>query len=321
MIGFLIFPILICGYLYISSWPPEKIKISLYHGWSLYIRAAAFGFIIVTAIFFIFGAALPKLGLLIYHNTGFSLTSSSSIFSLVSSFIEDSHVFRLSQTAASDASIDMASVSIVSILITWLTFGLINFISKSQRKTIKKIAEFFWIEHIKACSIERIFLEKSPIEHQLLIIANKAKEDLAYNDYIKSVREKAFKAVVDGDINRDNKDAMNEIFSALQYRSITYSLITLENDKFYIGLPVIIPEPDEESIASTSIQIIPVASGYRDKKKNLTFTTEYDFHLSELTNHDCISIPRDKLLTVSGFSFDTYKRLQNNFNKGNRYNK
>lgn len=103
---------------------------------------------------------------------------------------------------------------------------------------------------------------------------------------------------------------MEDIFNTLEYRELHYSLITLENDKFYIGLPKIIPEPDEESITSNSVQIIPVMSGYRDEKKLPIFTTEYDFDLGSVSPQDCISFPRDKILTVSGFSFERHKKIK-----------
>ena len=62
MIGLLIFPVLVCGYIYLTESPAERIRISLYHGWSLYIRAAQFGILIVAVVALLFGYLLPWLG-------------------------------------------------------------------------------------------------------------------------------------------------------------------------------------------------------------------------------------------------------------------
>ncbi|MFC3282854.1 hypothetical protein [Litchfieldella rifensis] len=278
----------------------------MYHGWSLYIRAATFGFIIVSAIFVIFGIALPKLGF-------------SSIFSIASTIIEDSHIFRLSNSASSSTSVDVASVSIVSIFTTWVIYGSISIIANGENRFLVILSRIFLLAKKKTRAIERIFFEKSPVEYQLMVIADKAKEDLVYNDNIQSSREEVYNAIKSirrKDMSDEEKESisatLNEITQVLEPRVITYALITLENEKFYIGLPKIIPEPDEEGVASTSIQIVPVVSGYRGDDKTLSFTTRYDFDLSSANSYDCISIPRDKILTVSGFNFDTHNRLTGN---------
>lgn len=308
MIGLFLFPILVCGYLFITTWPSERIKISLYHGWSLYIRAAAYGIVIVTTIFIIFGILLPKIGLLI-GKTGFHFLPDTNIFKLLSDLIESSYIFRSEYPKGSRPTLEIVSISISSIILTWAISSTIAIISNGETKAAQSISSKIRLEKIKDRSIERVFAAKSPIEYQLLIIAKKAIIDVAYNKSIEKERKEVFEAIAEGIINRKEKEIMEEIFEALEYREINHALVTLENEKFYIGLPKIIPEPDEESVASNAIQIIPVWSGYRDKEKLLNFTTEYDFELGETSSHDCVSIPRDKILTVSGFKFETHKRL------------
>lgn len=310
MLGLLIVPMLICGYFYIIAWPTERIRISLYHGYSLYIRAAAFGFLIVAFIFFSFGVFFPWLGVWFGQLTGYTPLPDTNIFKCLSLFIKGNNALSITDTNEVNASFDIASISIVSIFMTWIVTVFISVISKGKSDRLKRLSRLIGLEKVKKNSIEKLFLAKSPVEYHLLIIAKKAEEDLSYNDYMRSIRKSVFEAIVSREIDRKNKLEMQEIFATLEYREVNYALITLENDKFYIGLPTILPEPDEEGVASTSIQIIPVISGYRDERKLLSFTTEYDFDLSGGSSHDCISFPRDKILSVSGFSFDTYERLK-----------
>ncbi|MCG5516258.1 MULTISPECIES: hypothetical protein [unclassified Ectothiorhodospira] len=310
MIGLLLFPILVCGYLYITAWPSERIRISLYHGWSLYIRAAAYGMMIVAAIFFLFGIALPKLGLLVGNMTGFTPFPNTNIFLFISQLIEESNVLHLEKSEKTKVSLDIASISITSISISWLLATFINKISSGNSNISKAISRAIRVDALTFSSIERLYAAKSPIEYQLLMIAKQADSDIAYNEDIGKLRGKVYQAILDGKIDRKDRNKMKEIFKVLQYRELNYSLITLENDKFYIGLPKILPEPDEESITSSSVQIIPVMSGYRDEKKLPVFTTKYDFDLGSTSSQDCISFPRDKIVTVSGFSFETHNRIK-----------
>ncbi|MCE9665270.1 hypothetical protein LY622_17725 [Halomonas sp. M5N1S17] len=310
MIGLLLFPILVCGYLYITTWPSEKIRISLYHGWSLYIRAAAYGMLIVAMIFFLFGIALPKLGFLIGEKTGFTPLPNTNIFLFVSSIIEENNVLHLEKSESTKASLDIASISITSIFIAWLLAAIMRKVSSGNSRISKVISRTIRLDTLIFTSVERLYAAKSPIEYQLLMIAKKADSDITYNEDIANLREEVYEAILSGEIDRKDKNKMKDIFNTLEYRELNYSLITLENDKFYIGLPKILPEPDEESITSNSIQIIPVMSGYRDKEKLPVFTTEYDFDPGTISSHDCISFPRDKILTVSGFSFETHNRIK-----------
>lgn len=308
MIGLFLFPILVCGYLFITTWPTERIRISLYHGWSLYIRAAAFGIIIVTFIFITFGIIFPNIGIFI-GNSGIQILPDTNIFKLLSELIESSYIFNSNDKKAAKPSLEIASISIISITITWLFTGAISIVSKGEMRAAKIISSKIRLENIKEKSIEKVFAAKSPIEYQLLMIAKKATTDISYNKSIEEERKKVFEAIADKKIDRKEKSNMHQIFKALEYREINHALITLEDSKFYIGLPKIIPEPDEESVASSSVQIIPVWSGYRNKKKMIKFTTDYDFDLHNTSNEDCISIPREKILTVSGFKFETHKRI------------
>jgi hypothetical protein len=48
--------------------------------------------------------------------------------------------------------------------------------------------------------------------------------------------------------------------------------LTLKSGKAYVGIPLVIPEPNK---SSTYISLLPIFSGYRNNEKELKFTTEY----------------------------------------------
>lgn len=304
MIGLLLFPILVCGYLFITAWPAERVKMSLYHGWSLYIRAAAYGIIIVTTIFLLLGIALPAIGLYIGKFL-FHIFPDTNIFKLLSNLIASSYIFHSNDNPINNPSLDIASISIVCIATTWLFKGILYISSSTNLPLLTK-----QLKKTKEKSIEKLFKAKSPVEYQLLTIAKKAKEDIKYNKIIEGEREKIYAAIVEGNINRKERaKELPKIFEVLKYRVINYALISLDNEKFYIGLPTIIPDPDEESVASNSIQIIPTWSGYRDEKRTLNFTTEYDFDINNTSDYERISISREKVISVSGFIFERHERI------------
>lgn len=294
----------------ITSWPSERIRISLYHGWSLYIRAAAHGTLIVTVIFVTFGSILPAVGLYIGELTGWRVLPDTNIFTWVSRLIENTPVLRLDADKNPYPALDIASISITAIFITWVATKLINFVFYGNTKLSKAISRSVGAKRYADNCIENLYTTKSPIEHQLFLIMRQGAVDILYNDYIAEERREVYNAIVEGEIPRKNKDEMKEIFEALRYRELNYALVTLENGKFYIGLPTVLPDPDEESVTSSSIRLIPVMSGYRNEKQILVFTTEYDFDVGATQAHDCISIPRDKILTVSGFRFGTHDRIK-----------
>lgn len=205
MIGLLLFPILVCGYLYITAWPSEKIRLSLYHGWSLYIRAAAYGILIVAIIFVLFGIIFPKLGLLIGEKTGLTPLPETNIFLWVSQVIEESNALHLESSKSTKASLDIASISITSIFIVWLITAIMRKISNGNSKFFKFISRATHIDTLIFNSIERLYAAKSPIEYQLLMIAKQADTDITYNEDIARIRKEVYQAIISGEIDRKEK--------------------------------------------------------------------------------------------------------------------
>ena len=92
-------------------------------------------------------------------------------------------------------------------------------------------------------------------------------------------------------------------------------LITLDNDKFYIGWVVELPIPS----ISSHVRIIPAVSGYRTEQKELEFTTEYLVVYSEMMKEGAntnvkeyktdIVIDITHIITVSFFDFKLNKKF------------
>ncbi|MGM1429544.1 hypothetical protein ACS126_09815 [Sphingobacterium lactis] len=92
-------------------------------------------------------------------------------------------------------------------------------------------------------------------------------------------------------------------------------LLSLKNDKFYIGWVKEIPIPSQ----SNYLKIIPVFSGYRDKEKRLKFTSQYIEAYSLLIedgkgnnfddfNSDIV-IPISEIITISFYDQEIYDIL------------
>ncbi|MDR0266028.1 MAG: hypothetical protein LBJ04_22635 [Sphingobacterium sp.] len=75
------------------------------------------------------------------------------------------------------------------------------------------------------------------------------------------------------EIYRAIKDIGNEfeLLASRSFKENRLSLISLKNDKFYIGWVKELPIPSQ----SNYLRIIPALSGYRNEKKNLEFTSHY----------------------------------------------
>jgi hypothetical protein len=92
-------------------------------------------------------------------------------------------------------------------------------------------------------------------------------------------------------------------------------LLSLKNDKFYIGWVKEIPIPSQ----SNYLRIIPVFSGYRDKEKRLKFTSQYIEAYSLLIqdgkgsnfedfNSDVV-MPISEIITISFYDQEIYDIL------------
>ncbi|MBY5925468.1 MULTISPECIES: hypothetical protein [unclassified Halomonas] len=305
MIGLLIFPVLVCGYIYITESPREQIRISLYHGWLLYIRAAKFGILIVAFVAALFGYLLPAIGTSIGHWTGITLLPDTHLFLYLANLMGSGLYPGRQLDPSTLASLQLASLSFCSIVLTWLTAFTcqrVNWLGAQRLRRARKR------------QVELLLEDKAPIEHQLITIKTQAKIDFAHNAAIYRARRDVLSHLRCGKIKRhdpEDRAALAAILKQLTYRQVTYALISLENDKVYIGLPTLLPEPDEESVISRGIGVIPVRSGYRDKRRRIVITGGHDFDLAAPLPTNTLSLTRDKIISISGFTFPSrpYPRL------------
>lgn len=86
-------------------------------------------------------------------------------------------------------------------------------------------------------------------------------------------------------------------------------LITLDNRKFYIALPLELPIPS----ISTYVRILPIMSGYRDDEHLLKFNTEYISMINSTNRYtdDFVAVVIDikKIITISYFDINKYSTL------------
>lgn len=264
---------------------------------------------------FLWGYFLPSFGFWLGDHLSIKILPNKKPFDLTSSFLRNLLHAQDDQKNVTESSLTIASISFWS-----LVTGIIAFFFNKLMECMasKRQAWFFSKFFSKSKAIEKVFCERAPIEYQLVRISEKYKEDFNYNKevlFYRHVLAESFSSLnkkekEEGSLVRAERlNSIREVKKELKLRALNYALITLENGKTYICLPLTIPPPDEEAISANSISVIPVMSGYRDNDKALKFTTRYDFDLHKPSDVDCISIDREKIVTVSGFSFETYYRL------------
>jgi hypothetical protein len=107
-----------------------------------------------------------------------------------------------------------------------------------------------------------------------------------------------------------------ELLIKSSFEEQTLLLITLKNDKFYIGWAASLPIPTQ----SKYLSVIPAYSGYRDEKtKELMFTTQYLQVYAQYMQEGKIQgiddlgvnlvINVDEIVTVSHFDPETFERF------------
>jgi hypothetical protein len=107
-----------------------------------------------------------------------------------------------------------------------------------------------------------------------------------------------------------------ELIIKTSFQEETLLLISLKNNKFYIGWVSTLPIPNQ----SKYISIIPAFSGFRDDKtKELRFVTQYLKVYSQYIEEGQVKaiddigvnlvINIEEILTVSHFSIETYERF------------
>lgn len=296
MITFLLVPLLISGYILLTTLPSEKVRLSLYTGWSLYLRAATYGFFTLFSIALFFSLALPAIGKTIGLIPRLAILPDTDLISVISDVIE-ANVPLEHSTSNYQLYLYLTSLSLLTCALL-LTFNLVsNNLSWCSKKTASREVAY----------VKRIFAKYSPLEYTLFTIGENYQEVFEYNYQISLLREKAYE---DFKTQKISKEGIREVWKELEFKDLNFALITLENGKFYIGRPILIPPPDEESIFSSSITLMPLMSGYRNEEKELVFTTEYDFDLNISRIEDSVSFSVDKILTVSGFNFDNHHKFK-----------
>jgi len=88
-------------------------------------------------------------------------------------------------------------------------------------------------------------------------------------------------------------------------------LITLDNNKAYIGWAADTFDFSHPDTAKKHLRIVPMMSGHRDSATmSLNLTTDYSFALEEYEALLALVIPVEKIATVQNFDFDLYERFQ-----------
>ncbi|OYD41157.1 hypothetical protein [Sphingobacterium cellulitidis] len=106
-----------------------------------------------------------------------------------------------------------------------------------------------------------------------------------------------------------------ELMASKSFNEKRLVLLTLKNDKFYIGWVKELPIPSY----SNYLRIIPLFSGYRDDEKKLEFTSHY-FKAYEKLIHDenkledthlniDVVMPISEVITISFYDQDIYDAL------------
>lgn len=92
------------------------------------------------------------------------------------------------------------------------------------------------------------------------------------------------------------------------YRNLWPILISLNNNKIYVGIIGELGEPNEAEGMDQEISLIPLASGCRDVDHRVVFTTNYQIMGTELDDLSII-IRQDQIISASHFDFDVYEKL------------
>lgn len=95
-------------------------------------------------------------------------------------------------------------------------------------------------------------------------------------------------------------------FESLMHRKPI--LITMKSTKVYVGIVSRISEPNETDAPNQEVTVIPLMSGYRDKKQQIHFINKYE----DLSGVDTgISLPRCEICHTSWFTYEVHERVDN----------
>ncbi len=122
---------------------------------------------------------------------------------------------------------------------------------------------------------------------------------------------------------------VNDFEKLIILATLNTQLIRVELDcgKVYVGIP---ESPDLENGVITHLTIIPFLSGYRDEKKSILFTNDYQVHYEKLVSDNLIRgdirevisefmivLPAETIVIASNFDLDAYDVIHNHTIKSN----
>lgn len=107
----------------------------------------------------------------------------------------------------------------------------------------------------------------------------------------------------------------NALFAS--YLHIKPIMLSLENNKVYVGIITALGEPTENEGMDQEVSLLPLMSGYRDTEtQKVHFVTDYEeiyddnLEKSDDEHNDLsVIIKQDKIISSSWFNFNIYKTL------------
>ncbi len=118
------------------------------------------------------------------------------------------------------------------------------------------------------------------------------------------------KLYVMGKVLSDSTLEKKLYFSFIEEKPI---MLSLDNNKVYVGVVTELGEPTENKGLVQEIAILPIISGYRDEKdQTVHFNTDYEYVNND--NGDdgidlSVIIRQDKIISLSWFNFEVYNTL------------
>ena len=127
---------------------------------------------------------------------------------------------------------------------------------------------------------------------------------IKYKLYIKDVYSKYYKLYT---IKHAVKSSPFDTLTVDAFLQQIPVMITLENDKVYVGLPEHFCEPESKNpLEQEEIRISPLLSGHRTHyQKKIVFDHNYSV-IEDNANPLSIVIPRHRIVSISNFDFKVY---------------
>ncbi|MGM8932469.1 hypothetical protein [Salinicola halophyticus] len=330
MLPILIFPVLICGVIWIKTNPAERAKISSYQGWVVYLYAAQYGFFALLYSWVALEFFLP----IIFDFLRFP--SGSAYIDVLSDYL----VTSVSATSspgddyAASLNAKLILLSVFSIVVTYCVSNL-----------------FFWFlrrTDIYGRFLSKIYKSCSYMDYQFLTIYQMARQfdlderrysiykvrSISANRRIKQDFRKSLNGVFESSLNDVEKQEIADqcVKDYREYLIVQHgnlidlkkrivngrklAQINLDSGKVYIGIPKAVKFPDEHGSVASEVVLYPWYSGYRDDNQTLTLSNQYhplhedaDGQVSEV---DYVVIPKEKIVSISSFMMKYYRSINSN---------